>query len=267
MEQFTPPPGEPERVVKQYGDMLYRLCLVALGSRADAEDAVQDTLLRYLQKAPAFASREHEKAWLLRVAANRCRDLRRFRLRHPHTGLEEVAGRCAEPGDRTVLEALMSLPEKFRVVLLLHYVEGLLHRPDRPHDRPHALGGEDAAAKGQKAAGTGLWKGGRLDGRGTAEPGGAGHSHAGGCPAAAAAPAEGGAAPAGGAPSKAPGAGGGGGLPCAGAGPARPCCQCGTGVHAAVSGIPGGGPVPAAGARKRRGQRHPDEGGVGGGAG
>lgn len=110
MEQFTPPPGEAERVVEQYGDMLYRLCLVALGSRADAEDAVQDTLLRYLQKAPAFASREHEKAWLLRVAANRCRDLRRFRLRHPHTGLEEVAGRCAEPGDRAVL--------------LLHYVEG-----------------------------------------------------------------------------------------------------------------------------------------------
>lgn len=124
MEQFTPPPGEAERVVEQYGDMLYRLCLVALGSRADAEDAVQDTLLRYLQKAPAFASREHEKAWLIRVAANRCRDLRRFRLRHPHTGLEEVAGRCAEPGDRAVLEALMSLPEKFRVVLLLHYVEG-----------------------------------------------------------------------------------------------------------------------------------------------
>lgn len=124
MERFTPPPGEAERVVEQYGDMLYRICLVALGSRADAEDAVQDTLLRYLQKAPAFESREHEKAWLIRVAANRCRDLRRFRLRHPHTGLEEVAGRCAEPGDRAVLEALMSLPEKFRVVLLLHYVEG-----------------------------------------------------------------------------------------------------------------------------------------------
>ena len=49
MEQFTPPPGEAERVVEQYGDMLYRLCLVALGSRADAEDAVQDTMLRYLQ--------------------------------------------------------------------------------------------------------------------------------------------------------------------------------------------------------------------------
>ena len=124
MEQFTPAKGTPERVVEQYGDMLYRLCLVALGSRADAEDAVQDTLLRYLQKAPVFESREHEKAWLIRVAANRCRDFRRFWLRHPQTGLEEVAGRCAAPEDRAVLEALMTLPEKFRVVLLLHYVEG-----------------------------------------------------------------------------------------------------------------------------------------------
>lgn len=124
MEQFTPAKGTPERVVEQYGDMLYRLCLVALGSRADAEDAVQDTLLRYLQKAPDFVSVEHEKAWLIRVAANRCRDLRRFWLRHPQTGLEEVAGRCAAPEDRAVLEALMTLPEKFRVALLLHYVEG-----------------------------------------------------------------------------------------------------------------------------------------------
>ena len=124
MEQFTPAKGTPERVVEQYGDMLYRLCLVALGSRADAEDAVQDTLLRYLQKAPVFESREHEKAWLIRVAANRCRDLRRFWLRHPQTGLEEVAGRCAAPEDRAVLEALMTMPEKIRVALLLHYVEG-----------------------------------------------------------------------------------------------------------------------------------------------
>ena len=39
-------------------------------------------------------------------------------------GLEEVADQCAEPGERAVLEALMTLPEKFRVVVLLHYVEG-----------------------------------------------------------------------------------------------------------------------------------------------
>ena len=111
-------------LLEEHGDHLLRLCTLYLGDRSQAEDAVQDTLRRYLQMAPAFASREHEKSWLIRVAANRCRDLRRFRLRHPHTVLEEVAGRCAEPGDRAVLEALMSLPEKFRVVLLLHYVEG-----------------------------------------------------------------------------------------------------------------------------------------------
>ena len=42
--------------VEEYGDMLYRICLVMLKNTADAEDAVQDTFIRYMQKAPAFSS-------------------------------------------------------------------------------------------------------------------------------------------------------------------------------------------------------------------
>ena len=71
----TLPQEKVERAIERYGDMLFRLCLVMLGNAADAEDALQETYLRYLQKAPAFADEEHEKAWLLTVAANRCRDL------------------------------------------------------------------------------------------------------------------------------------------------------------------------------------------------
>lgn len=61
------PPQAAQAAVEAHGDRLFRLCFVLLGSAADAEDAVQETLLKYLQKAPAFASAEHEKAWLLRV--------------------------------------------------------------------------------------------------------------------------------------------------------------------------------------------------------
>lgn len=113
-----------ERILNTYGNMLYRLCLVMLKTEADAEDAVQETILKYLQKRPIFRDQDHEKAWLLAVAANKCRDVLRFHARHPQICLDELTEICAESRDSTILEALMAVPEKFRLVLVLHYVEG-----------------------------------------------------------------------------------------------------------------------------------------------
>ena len=112
-----------ERILTQYGGLLFRMCAVMLGNAHDAEDAVQDTVIRYFQKAPSFENMEHEKAWLLRVASNRCRDMLRFRTRHPQTYIEELHDLAADQSGHDVLDALMTLPEKFRLVMLLHYVE------------------------------------------------------------------------------------------------------------------------------------------------
>lgn len=112
---------------ESYGNMLYRICLVSLGNAADAEDAVQDTFLKYIQKAPAFESGEHEKAWLIRVAVNTCKDI--IKSRRPQVDIDTLQGcavlHCAPlQGSGEVMAALMSLPEKFRTVLVLHCVEG-----------------------------------------------------------------------------------------------------------------------------------------------
>ena len=112
-----------ERIIDTHGNSLYRLCLVMLRDPSDAEDAVQETILKYLQKAPDFRDAEHEKAWLLRVAANHCRDVLRSRVRHPQTALEEVREVAPAPADSGILEALMTLPQKYRIVLTLYYVE------------------------------------------------------------------------------------------------------------------------------------------------
>ena len=112
-----------ERIICVYGNMLFRMCAVMLGNAQDAEDAVQDTVIRYFQKAPSFENAEHEKAWLLRVASNRCRDMLRFRARHPQTDIDELHDLASEQADCDILDALMTLPEKFRLVMLLHYVE------------------------------------------------------------------------------------------------------------------------------------------------
>lgn len=117
-------PQAAQAAVETHGDRLFRLCLVLLGNAADAEDAVQETLLKYLQKAPVFESPEHEKAWLLRVAANHCRDVHRRRARHPQTPFEELDLPAPAAESRELLDALLALPEKFRAVLVLHYVEG-----------------------------------------------------------------------------------------------------------------------------------------------
>ena len=117
------PAGDIETIIRKYGDMLYRLCVLMLKNKSDAEDAVQETILKYCQKLPKFKDYEHEKAWLIRVATNKCRDLLRFRGRHPqidHDCLERISYDTSDSG---IIEALASLPEKYRLVLTLYYIE------------------------------------------------------------------------------------------------------------------------------------------------
>ncbi|MCH5183856.1 MAG: RNA polymerase sigma factor [Oscillospiraceae bacterium] len=115
-----------ERIVADYGDKLFRVCLLTLGNHADAEDAMQETLLKYLYRKPVFRDGEHEKAWLLRVAVNQSRDLLRARSRREKYERESaltLSGGAGESDGGPLLEALYALPEKFKTVLLLHDVE------------------------------------------------------------------------------------------------------------------------------------------------
>ena len=112
---------EIEKIINTYGNMLFRLCLITLGN---AGDAVQETFIRYLQKAPIFENAEHEKAWLITVATNKCKDMLRFRSRHRFVGLEEVNEYTQDVTDHGIIEALLTVPDKFRMALVLYYVEG-----------------------------------------------------------------------------------------------------------------------------------------------
>lgn len=115
--------AEAGRILQDYGDMLYRTAYVLLGNPHDVQDALQETLLRYLEKAPAFTSAEHEKAWLLRVTTNCCKDCLRFRKRHTHMDLEPLR-ECLPAQEHAHLQELYALPAKWKTVLILHYFEG-----------------------------------------------------------------------------------------------------------------------------------------------
>ncbi len=125
MTKEAPTMGETKALVLQYSALLYRHCYAMLGNREDAQDAVQETFLRYMRSAPEFKDEEHAKAWLLKVSMNLCRSQLRQRSRRETLPLEEAQIPAAVPvGDTPVLDRLTALPYKYKEVLLLHYIEG-----------------------------------------------------------------------------------------------------------------------------------------------
>lgn len=112
--------------VNKYGDLVLRLCLIHLKNKADSDDIFQEVFLRYYRHNGSFESEEHEKAWIIRVTNNVCKDLLRNFFHSRTVSIDEIGelqGRD-ETEYREVFEAVLSLPEKNREVVYLHYYEG-----------------------------------------------------------------------------------------------------------------------------------------------
>ena len=108
----------------RFAPAVYRLAYARTGSRADAEDVMQETFLRLVRARPELRDDEHAKAWLLRVAANCAGDL--FRAPWRRTLPLEEAGCLAQPAPEPdgTLEAVLSLPPRYRALVHLYYYEG-----------------------------------------------------------------------------------------------------------------------------------------------
>lgn len=113
-----------DMIVNKYSDMLFRICYCILCNKADAEDALQDTFVKLLTKEPVFADDDHEKAWLIKVATNISRNMVMLRLRRSTANLEDVTEIGVKDEDSEVFEAIMNLPVKYKIVMVLFYVEG-----------------------------------------------------------------------------------------------------------------------------------------------
>jgi len=119
-----------ENLYEKYANDVLRLSYFYLGDRHKAEDVCQDVFVRLMTKAPALAP-GHEKAWLLKVALNRCRDLwrgawvKRVALGSPAFELIPAMDQTEQRDDEeAVMQAIHSLPAAFREVILLHYYQG-----------------------------------------------------------------------------------------------------------------------------------------------
>lgn len=117
-----------EYAVEKYSKMLFRICFSILCNRADAEDALQETFLKYMTKAPLFRDSDHEKAWLIKVATNTSKNMCRYNARRECTDISELKEIGVEDADISSLNVVLKLDVKYRIVLDLFYIEGYKSR-------------------------------------------------------------------------------------------------------------------------------------------
>ena len=117
---------EANRAVDLYGDTVRRICMIHLKNKADTEDTFQNVFLKYVLRTAPFDSPEHEKAWIIRVTANACKDLLRSFFRSRTVSLDVLIETPREiPEDHSdILEAVLALSEKYKDPIYLHYYEG-----------------------------------------------------------------------------------------------------------------------------------------------
>ena len=132
--------AEIERVVNEYATMLLRVAYSQLNNRAEAEDTVQEVLLKYMEKAPIFQSEEHEKAWLLRVTVNHCKNHLASAWFRKREDLDEGIP-ALDNAELEVVSAVAALPAKYRAVVHLYYFEGYSTKEiaEILHSRPNTV--------------------------------------------------------------------------------------------------------------------------------
>ncbi|OXS54238.1 RNA polymerase subunit sigma-24 [Cohnella sp. CIP 111063] len=111
------------RVLDLYSQSLIKIAFAYLKNIADAEEVAQEVFLAYLQKRPAFENDEHEKAWLIRTAINKSKNMLKtgwFRSRNP---VPENLSYLPEE-ENEILQAVLALDKKYRIPIHLHYFEG-----------------------------------------------------------------------------------------------------------------------------------------------
>lgn len=120
MSQTSNRPVDWEALITNNENRLYRAALAILGDPQEAEDAVQDAFVKYLEKAPADL--ENPGAWLMRVLVNGCKS--RLRLRWRQTAPLPDTLPAPSPEERQELEELFVLPPEDRAAIHLFYYEG-----------------------------------------------------------------------------------------------------------------------------------------------
>lgn len=111
-------------LVNKYADMVLRLALTHLGNLVDAQDVCQEVYIKLFKHQRPFEDEEHEKAWIIRVTINRCKDVIRSPWKKWFSLVEEIPLPIGHTESMEVVPFVLKLPRKYRMVIYLYYYEG-----------------------------------------------------------------------------------------------------------------------------------------------
>lgn len=114
-----------EVLIEKYKNNIYAVAFNICKNKYDAEDVVQDTFIQYLSHKKDFQSEEHIRAWIIRVAINKAKNKNNLFFRRNSLPLEDYMETLTFESDESheLFEAVMKLPEKYRIVIHLFYYE------------------------------------------------------------------------------------------------------------------------------------------------
>lgn len=121
--------------IENYSDAILRMCFLYLSDQTQAEDALQDTWVKAWKHMDDYEHKGiiNDKAWLMRIAINTCKDYRRtswFRHIDRRKALEELPQQHLQTADAgsSLSLLVMALPDKYKQVVLLYYYQGLTQK-------------------------------------------------------------------------------------------------------------------------------------------
>ena len=114
-----------EVMIEKYKNNMYAVAFNICKNKYDAEDVVQDTFIQYLSHKKDFQSEQHIRAWIIRVAINKAKNKNNLFFRRNSLPLEDYMETLTFESDESheLFEAVMKLPEKYRIVIHLFYYE------------------------------------------------------------------------------------------------------------------------------------------------
>lgn len=109
---------------EKHAKSVYGISLMYLKSKEDAEEAVTETFIRVMTAKASFENEYHERAYILKCAANVCKNLLKSSWHKNVVCNDDVLMYITAPEDKSIMEEILSLPPKYRAVIYMHYYEG-----------------------------------------------------------------------------------------------------------------------------------------------
>lgn len=111
-------------IINKYADLVFRLCMIYLKNKADAEDAFQDIFIKLYGTNLKFNDEEHLKAWLIKCTTNHCKNILGSFWRRHTVSIEDIVLSIEDKRESELVQHVMKLPFKYKTVIYLYYYEG-----------------------------------------------------------------------------------------------------------------------------------------------